>query len=175
MKYLDIYERFYHPPLSVRKKLDILVANLLSKYGGGRAFFDALDDEIKSIYNEDLILSIFRGCSNEWIATSGGFGDKVYQLWKDGKIKCKGIVVFNGKIATEKKDVQGWYPPEFDISGKSFIYVDDSYFSGGTARKINSFLNERNSKIKSIFVIYDGSKERTNFVRSFLGIINNFD
>lgn len=167
MKYIELYERFYNPPLSIKKKLDILVQELLLKYGGGRAFFDVLDDEIKSIYNEDMILALFRGCSNEWIATSGGFGDKVYQLWKDNKFKCKGIVVFNGKIATEKKDVRTWYPSDFDISGKSFIYVDDSYFSGGTARKINSFLNEKKSKIKSIFVIYDGSKERSTFVKSF--------
>lgn len=167
MKHLELFERFYNPPREIRDKLDALVQDLINKHGGGRKFFDALDDSIKSITNKDMILSLLKGNQSEWIATSGEFGDTVYKLWKEGKFKCKGLVVFNGKMLTHRTGVSGWYPPDFDLEGKSFLYVDDSYFSGSTARKINDFLKEHNSKIKSVSVIYDGSKERSKMVKSF--------
>ena len=172
MKYLEIFERFYTPTIEIKNKISNIVKDLLSKYKGGRRFFDALDDSIKSIYNEDMIISLLKGNSNEWIASSGEFGDKVYKLWKEDKIKCLGMVVFNGKMNHLKIGINSWYPNDFDISNKKFIYVDDSYFSGNTAKKINNFLSERNSKIKSIFVIYDGSKNRSKMVKSFFRYYN---
>jgi len=167
MKHLELFERFYNPPTEVKNKLDDIVQSLLTKYGGGREFFDALDDSIKSITNKDMILALLKGNSNEWVATSGEFGDTIYRLYKNGDFKCKGLVVFNGKMLTHKTGVSGWYPIDFDLDNKEFIYVDDSYFSGSTARKIDDFLKEHNSKIKSVSVIYDGSKERSKMVKSF--------
>jgi hypothetical protein len=55
----------------------------------------------------------------------------------------------------------------FEVLDKKFVYVDDSYFSGKTAEKINNYLSLRNSKISTIEVIYDGSKDRKNNVKSF--------
>lgn len=140
---------------------------MISKHRGGREFFDALDDAIKSVINEDMILALVRGNKNEWLATSGEFGDILYKLWKEGKFQCKGLVVFNGKMLTNKTGVNAWYPVDFELDNKNFIYVDDSLFSGGTAKKIDSFLREHNSSIKSISVIYDGSKEKSKLVKSF--------
>ena len=162
-----VLEKFYNPPSEIKEKLHSIVNDLLSKHEGGKPFFDALDDAIKDVYNEDMILALLKGNSNEWIAASGGFGDRVYNLWKRGKFRCKGIVVFNGKMMTNKTGVNNWYPPDFDLSNKDYVYVDDSYFSGGTARKINGFLSEHNSKIKHVSVIYDGSKEKSKLVKSF--------
>lgn len=167
MKYLELFERFYNPPSEIKERLDNIVKELLAKHGGGRAFFDALDDSIKSITNQDMILNLVRGNTNEWIATSGEFGDTIYKLWKEGKFKCKGMVVFNGKMLTHKTDVSGWYPEDFDLDNKEFVYIDDSLFSGSTARKINDYIKKHNSRIKSISVIYDGSKDRNKMVRSF--------
>ena len=166
MKYIEIFEKFYHPPLEIKEKLNSIIQNLLVKYKGSE-FFDELDNAIKDVYNENMILALVKGNSNQWIATSGGFGSTLYNLWKLGKFKCKGIVTFNGKIATEGKDVNNWHPSDFDISNKEFVYVDDSYWSGGTAKKINDFLLTQNSKIKFVCVIYDGSKEKSKMVKSF--------
>lgn len=172
MKHLELFERFYNPPQEIKNKLDAIVKELLAKHGGGREFFDALDDSIKSITNKDMILALVKGNHSEWVATSGEFGDTLYELWKAGSFKCKGLVVFNGKMLTHKTGVSGFYPKEFDINGKDFIYVDDSYFSGSTAKKINDFLLEHNSKIKSVSVIYDGSKEKRKMVKSFFRYYN---
>lgn len=167
MKYLEIFERFFQPPVNVRKKLDSIINRCLDEYGGGIEFFSALDSHIKDIINEDILLSLTKGLKDEWVATSGGFGDTIYKLWKDGKFQCKGIVVFNGKMMTNDIGVKAWYPQEFDLNIKSFIYLDDSYFSGGTYRKINSFLKHFGSSIKYVYVVYDGSKIKLNRVKSF--------
>jgi hypoxanthine-guanine phosphoribosyltransferase len=167
MKYLKLFEKFYSPPREVKDKLHLIIKNLTKKYKGGKEFFHALDDSIKDITNQDMILALLKGNSDEWIATSGAFGDIVYKMWEDGKFKCKGLVVFNGKMLTHKKGVNNWYPVDFDLSDKEFIYVDDSFFSGSTYKKINGFLKENNSIIKEVSVIYDGSRMKTNIVKSF--------
>lgn len=172
MRKILIFEKFYHPPIQIKQKLETIVNDLLKKHEGGRKFFDALDDSLKDVYNEDLILALLRGSEGNWIATSGDFGDRVFNLWKEKKFKCNGVIVFNGKIATQNLDVERYYP-NIDISKKSFIYVDDSYFSGKTANKINNFLHIKNSYIKSIHVIYDGSKIESKMVKSFFRYYKN--
>lgn len=167
MKYLEIFEKFYNPPQEIKDKLDRIVHDLLIKYHGGRPFFDALDSSIKDITNNTMILALVKGNTNEYIASSGEFGDILYKLWKEGKFKCKKLVTFNGKMLTNRIGVNNWYPPDFDFENKEFVYIDDSLFSGSTYRKIDNFLKEHNSRIKSISVIYDGSKEKNKMIKSF--------
>jgi len=151
----------------VREKLNKIVKDLLGKHVGGRPFFDALDDAIKDVVNEDIIIEIMGGMENQWIATSGGFGDRLYDMWESGKIKCRGMVVFNGKMCTNKIGVTCWYPEDFDLNNKSFVFVDDSLFSGGTVKKIDDFLiSNHNSSIENVSVVYDGSPNRNPLVKS---------
>lgn len=151
---------------TVKQKLEQIIQDLLKKHVGGRPFFNALDDSIKDLANEDILLEVVKGLDNDWVATSGGFGDKIYKLWEEGKFNCKGIVVFNGKMCTKGKGVTCWYP-NVEVDDKNFVYVDDSLFSGGTVRKINDYLQEyHNSSIKSVSVVYDGSKVKNKMVKS---------
>ena len=167
MKYLQLFERFYRPDPKIVEKLDNLVKELSEKHHGGREFFDALDFNIKHIIDSKLIIDLVKGNPNEYVASSGEFGDILYNLWKKEKFNCKGIVVFSGKLNAEKKDVGYHYPENFNLNNKSFIYVDDSYFSGNTVRKIENYLSRYNSEIKSVSVVYDGSKEKNEKVKSF--------
>lgn len=173
MKHIELFEKFYQPNQRIKEKIDQIVKQLLKKYHGGRVFFDALDESIKSVMNEDLIIQLVKGNSNEWIVTSGEFGRRLYRMWKDGKFKCKGVLVFNGKIATFDIGVTNYSPTNFDIKDKEFIYVDDSYFSGKTVNRISEFLTKYGSKIKHVSVIYDGSKEKKSFVKSFFRYYDN--
>ena len=172
MKYIQVFERFYNPPSEIKTRLQSIVDELIEKHKGGRQFFDALDDAIKNVINEDMILALVKGNKNEWLASSGEFGDILYKLWKEGKFECKGLVIFNGKMLTNREGVKAWYPSDFVLNDKNFIYVDDSLFSGSTARKINDFLKSQNSRIKSISVIYDGSKEKSKMIKSFFRYYN---
>lgn len=167
LRYLDfIVERFKKPDKTTEERISSLVANLEKKYIGGRLFFNALDNEIKNTFNQDIILQLVSGCNNDWVVCSGEFGNIVFDLWKSGKFKSKGVLVFNGKMTTKKIGIN-WYYPDINLENKEFIYVDDSYFSGSTYKKIENFLTKYNSKIKSIYVIYDGSKEKNKNVKSF--------
>lgn len=167
MKYLQLFEKFYNPPLYIKKKIDLIVDEMLKKYGGGRQFFDALDDAIKDITSIDMIIALVKGNSNEYIVSTGEFGDILHRLYLKGKIDCKGVVVFNGKINTLDLGATHFYPEGFDISDKKFIFVDDSLFSGKTYKRIEEFLNKHNSQIREINVIYDGSREKSEKIKSF--------
>lgn len=166
MKLSTIYKNLLQEGI-IREKLNRIIEDLLLKYKGGRPFFNALDDAIKDPVNEEFIIEIVKGMDNEWLATSGEFGDRLYNLWKNGTIKCKGIIVFNGKMCTKRKGVTCWYPVDIDVDNKRFIFVDDSLFSGSTAKKIDDYLSEyHNSSIKSVSVVYDGSPNKTPMVKS---------
>ena len=167
MKYLQLFEKFYKPSPEIKERLDRIVNDLLKKHRGGKDFFDALDQAIKDVTSYDMVLALLKGNTNEWIVSSGEFGDNIYKLWKENRFKCKGVLVFNGKMQTNKIGVTGWYPTDFDLNNKNFIFVDDSLFSGGTYKKIDNFLRNYNSKIKSVSVIYDGSRKKSRIVKSF--------
>lgn len=167
MKHLIKFEKFVEPSKRIYDKLEQLIDKLLMEYKGGKEFFDALDDTIKDSINKDIIIELMRGKENEWVCTSGGFGDRLYELYEKGEVNCKGMLVFNGRILTKKKKVTYWYPSDFDIHNKEFTYIDDSLFSGSTWKKINEFLMVYDSSIKDINVVYDGSKEKNPIVHSF--------
>lgn len=162
-----ILERFYQPSKETTNKIKKLVEKLEKKWIGGRAFFDALDYNIKHVIDQEVMLGLVKGNKNEWLASSGEFGDILYKLYQQGKFKCKGLVVFNGKMNANNLNAEYYYPKDIDIENKKFIYIDDSYFSGKTVNKINDYLKKYGSKIKSTSVVYDGSKIKKPNVNSF--------
>ncbi len=174
IRYVKTFEDFItenpgglNPPNKIYLKLENLIKSLLAEYNGGRAFFDALDEQIKNVTNKEMILELLSGFEKDYIASSGGFGDTVLHLYEKGAFKCKGLVTFNGKILTQGRGVESYKPGDFDVKDKDFVFVDDSYFSGKTAETINRYLISNNSKIKQVAVIYDGSKDRSGYVKSF--------
>lgn len=141
------------------------VKDILNQEGGGKPFFNKLDKKIKE--DSDTIREITRGLEDKYLVGSGGFGDNLFNLWENGSIICKGVLVFNGKIVTKKRGINYYYPEDFDINNKSFVFVDDSYFSGKTMREIEKYLlEEHQSTISEIRVGYDGSKEKNPKVKS---------
>lgn len=141
------------------------VSDVLKSERGGRQFFNKMDQIIKD--NPDTIKEIMSGLEKDYIVCSGSFGDNLYDLWEKGELECRGILVFNGKIATKKRGINFYYPENFEIDNKEFVFVDDSLFSGKTVREIEKYLQEEhNSSIKLIKVGYDGSKEPNPKVKS---------
>jgi hypothetical protein len=145
---------------------------------GGRDFFNKIDSYIKE--DPDVIKEIFSGLEDRWVVSSGSFGDRSYELWNSGQIKCKGVVVFNGKIVTKNKGINSYYPENFDLDNKEFIFVDDSIFSGKTVDLIENYLiEEHKSKIVSVKVGYDGSRNLNREIESLYNYykeskVNNF-
>lgn len=163
MKHLILFENFSDNDM--KAKVKGIVDELSLKYRKGTAFFDTLDDIIKNDIN--IILALLSGCQDKWVATSGDFGDILYNLYLEHKFVCKGLIVFNGKMLTNNLGVESWKPNNFDLKDKEFVYIDDSYFSGGTVKKIDDFLHSHNSSIVQVNVVYDGSEEKKENVNSF--------
>lgn len=160
MRYIKLFEKF-----GVSDKIKTIINNIVTSGNRkGVSFFDALDDAIK---DEEIVLELVKNHEDDWIASSGGFGDVLFRLQEEGKFSCRGLVIFNGKMLTNNLGVNSWYPKEFDLNNKKFIYLDDSYFSGGTVKKISDFLKTKNSVITEVSVVYDGSEEKLDNVNSF--------
>jgi hypothetical protein len=170
MKYIKLFESYKNPI----DKLKNIINDLLSTHNGGISFFGAFDDSMRDSNNEDIIIEMFKNLKNNWIISSGGFGDTVYKMWEDGKIKCLGMLIFNGKMYTRKKGVTSWYPHNFDISNKDYVFVDDSLFTGNTYKKIDDYLrSEYESQISKVCVIYDGSRQKNSNVESLFRYYDN--
>jgi hypoxanthine-guanine phosphoribosyltransferase len=132
-------------------------------------FLEKIDDYIAAPENIDMIKDMFirihEQLQDEFdLVTSGGFGQWIYSLVESGRIKFKGnIVVVSGSIRKVKEDegnpIVILRQINKNIKNKSFIFLDDSYYSGGTRDKINDFLKQFGSDIYKTFVFYTHKKE----------------
>lgn len=165
MKYIKLFEDY-----NIADEIKKIIDNI--PHRRGVEFFDMLDDAIK---DEKIALELVKKYKNDWVVSSGGFGDILYNLYKDGKFSCKGLVIFNGKMLTNNLGVESWYPKNFDLENKKFVYLDDSYFSGGTVRKVTDFLKTKNSSVYEVSVVYDGSEVKLDNVHSFYRYWDNRD
>lgn len=53
-----------------------------------------------------------------------------------------------------------------DIICNKFIFLDDSYYSGKTARKVKAAVEDNGGEIVRTYVFYDGSPEKRDDVVS---------
>ena len=132
-------------------------------------FLERLDEFIQSPENIDMIKELFDIMDHQTmgdfdIISSGSFGLHIYKLIEAGEIDFKGnVVVVSGKIRKVKEDennpIKILKKRTNDIKNKSFVFFDDSYFSGGTRDKISKFLEQFNSNIYKSFVFYTHNVE----------------
>lgn len=155
-------------------KIKNIVNDILYKQLIGKDFFDELDLKLRDPNNIELIYALFQKINiryglNYNIVLSGKFGGYINELLKKGKIECNGtILLVSGSLTshfglqnkiTKNKEVS-IVEKTGDIEDKSFIFVDDSYYSGTTVVSINEFLSHYSSGITHTFVIYDGSDKK---------------
>ena len=76
------------------------------------------------------------------------------------------MLIFNGKILTRNKGINSYYPHDFEIENKEYVFVDDSFFSGKTMSTIEEYLEDHNSSIKLSKIAYDGSVKKNPKIRS---------
>lgn len=132
-------------------------------------FLEKLDEFITEPQNIDLIKEMFAVMeskigNNFDLISSGSFGLHIYKLIEDGEIDFNGnVVIMSGKIRKVKEDennpVEIIQQKHTEISYRPFIFLDDSYYSGGTRDKINKFLKYYNSWIERTFVFYTHRRE----------------
>ena len=156
-----------------------IVNECLDKYKGGEEYFNELDGMVKN--NETLMVLFLiyavntSSCDN--VILSGGIGLKYLQLQLQNKIpEHINIMVVNGGLRKGKEITGGIMSnleviPE-NLYDQQIIFIDDSFYSGKTHNKIETFLRSRGSTIYRTYVFYDGSKEKYGNVYSLYRYYN---
>lgn len=150
-----------------------IVNECLDKYKGGEGYFTELDNMIKN--NETLmvlfLLYAVQDSNCYDVILSGGIGIKYLKLQLENKIPSYiNLMIVNGSLRNGEEITGGIMSnleiiPE-DLYDQQIIFIDDSFYSGKTHNKIETFLRSRGTKIYKTYVFYDGCKSEYNDVVS---------
>ena len=156
-----------------------IVNECLEKYKGGEGYFNELDSMIKN--NETLMVLFLMyavqisGIKN--VILSGEIGLKYLKLQLENKIpNYINLMIVNGGLR-KGHEVTGGIMSNLEVIPEKLvdmdvIFIDDSYYSGKTADKVEEFVNDRGGNIYKKYVFYDGSKEKRNDVVSLYRYYN---
>ena len=146
-------------------ELNKIIDECLLQHEGGEKFFDALDWRIReslTLLRGIMSKVIFSGIKFDSIIVSGKFG-RVFSEFIEDEYHYYDVVCINGSL--RKGIVEKEYLNK-DYKDKSFIFVDDSFYSGTTMNKVKEYLESCGGKLVSTYVFYDGSKEKQENINS---------
>jgi hypothetical protein len=130
-----------------------LVERMLEEHGGGEAYFDNLDSNLRNPW-------VFRALTESaWamfgpalVVVSGKFGE-AYRRWANAEFIRDPVIVLSGGV----RKGGAINAPEYVGGVKmSLVFIDDSYYQGRTYLAVREALGER---VLGAFVAYDGSPE----------------
>jgi len=122
--------------------------------GDGTAFFDAMDDWLCderwyryqfNRYAESC--SSFGSHEKPRIVVSGQWG-RLFAAWLD----IPTVLVLPGGL--RHNDLP---PLDMDLTGQTFVFLDNSCYKGRTRDKIRNRIEEAGGRLAYSFVLYDGS------------------
>lgn len=142
-----------------------IVEECILQHKGGERFFDALDERIRTgrmLLRGIMSNVIFSNLKFDYIIVSGKFG-KVFKAFCEEEYPFYKVFAINGSLRGDGKVFT-----KFEDKWKGrYIFIDDSFYSGTTMKKVETFLLNNNSNLVSTFVFYDGSKEKNDNIKSF--------
>ena len=141
--------------------LDDIVEDLIKEHDGGENFFEALDDSIRDKEYIDQLYDMFlKDCEEEnadpsyyAIVVSGKFG-----IYFQKEYPGLNAILVNGGLRHD--DIMDLTPFADDINGRVFVFLDDSFYNGRTAKKIGLGLIDHGGRLERVYVVYNGSKNR---------------
>lgn len=136
--------------------LSRMVEECILQHNGGEKFFDTLDEKIRS--DEGLLHYMIHMLDEEdfdVIIVSGKFG-LVFKTFVKHDYPDIKIAFVNGGLRGDGVVTTG---DIYELDGKKVVFVDDSYYSGTTARKVAEYVKKCGGEITDTYVFYDGSKE----------------
>lgn len=146
-----------------------IVQNVSEKYPGGESYFTELDSMIKA--NTPLLLSycqwVYQQTRNP-LVLSGEIGELMLNLRKCGFIQGPAMIIVNGGLRSGSGvEYMKFWPTDFSCPPRTkFTMIDDSYYSGKTAQKVDEALRELGYELENIYVFYDGSVNKPENVNS---------
>lgn len=144
------------------------VAELVARFGGGTAFFDALDKRLRDPFYFDALMDLaFEEVNFDRIVVSGKFGEdfaKWFPTSQWGRYRETPLVVPGNLRHSELPPFiadLGWqlsdnatrqYPPKY-------VFLDDSVYRFRTYNQIKQRIEEADGEVVGHVVLYDGSRE----------------
>lgn len=153
----------------MQNKMINFVNSCLDEYSGGESYFTELDKLIKN--DSKLLIDFIETAIEESkiknVVISGEIGRIYYQLKQNRKLTQDILLcIFPGSLRFEHQED---FIPEYcesDVEGKDFIFLDDSYYSGKTAKVVHKWINDHGGRVVKNYVFYDGSYEKSDDVVS---------
>ena len=144
------------------------VNKLLEQYIGGQIFFTELDKAVK--FDRDILEELTTRAKKSGALTiaSGEIGLSMHNLG----IKVNYLVPGGLRHEPNKINLE---PFAEQIKGQSFLFIDDSYFSGKTAQVVKEEVERLGGHFVGTLVAYDGSKVKDNKVWSLYRYYDHFD
>lgn len=162
---------------STVKKLNETIFDLIQEHEGGEKFFDAIDNYIKNNENViDAILNMINKTGNNTqsaglnIIVSGEFGRIFASKYATKIDNLDTLIVVNGGI---RKGNMVDDLSIYDLQGKQFIFLDDSFFKGRTRNRIAYELEKNGAKLTRTYVAYDGCIDKQFNVHSLFRYYDN--
>ena len=148
------------------ERINKIVSICSSRHIGGESYFDELDCMVKN--DVDLVSAYVNYIVQKEkvpnIIVSGEIRRLIRHYQHRGYIyPFINIVSVNGGLRRDR-DVEEINT--VDIICNKFIFLDDSYYSGKTARKVKAAVEDNGGEIVRTYGFYDGSPEKRDDVVS---------
>jgi hypothetical protein len=140
----------------MERVLDGLVEECITRYGGGRAYFDQLDENVRTPFFFEALTETVDARYGHLppLVVTGKFGEEYRDWLKKSGREWHTILLFQGSLR---------YDNFVTVPGslrEGYVFLDDSFYLGRTLAAVSTGLNRHGSRILSTHVIYDGSRYR---------------
>lgn len=163
------------------KEFEKNIEYLLETYVGGVPFFDKLDESIR---NQEFWRGVFLPAIHDlmgyemydyYLIFSGGFA-----RWKINSSILNGVcphnyIIVNGGMRDKDAEVDNLSYLEHILHGRKCLFVDDSFYSGGTRDKIKNEVIRLGGIFVGTYVAYDGSQVKEDDVHSLYRYYDHYN
>jgi len=149
-----------------------VVDSIMRVTPGGEAFFDALDEYIRTCATKHVFNELLLPCADKLLVMSGKFGRGLAERIDRGEYDFK-YILFNGGIRSGAE-------PEIARSTElhglhNAVFVDDTIYGGRTYTVIKGHLSKMDIEVGGARVVYDGSPVQRNFVTSVFRFYDHYE
>lgn len=132
--------------MKTRNFLKYFAKELLKKGMEGEGYFDLVDDFVRT--NDEMLLELYNMRSNKHVVMSGNIAATYLE---------KGYIVdLVAPSGIRKGNKVNFEEVAAFIKGKTFTFIDDSYYKGRTFKAIQKEIEKYGGTLNEIIVAYDG-------------------
>lgn len=154
----------------MKDRVDEIVRKCSEIHTGGESYFTELDSRIKG--DDELLLSMIKYIAAQKgadaIVLSGEIGIRYVQLQRKYPKELSHIhwIIVNGGLRKGAKVARIFTKGAIELRNSSFIFLDDSFYSGKTAAAVKQYIESKGGSVVKSYCFYDGSYVRFNDVVS---------